>query len=199
MTARTYQKAYSAFVIMSMTVAILSTSKMITAPSKPFMVFRMTGPRFKMSERLLRGSASLFALRRTKTKRRFSPQEGRLLTFPNTMQHRVYPFHLEDPTKPGHRRILALFLVDPHQRIISTANVPCQQKEWWQHQINDIGPLGGIPLELIQQINLKTEGFPVSLEVAKEQRLELMEERKNFGEDHQQVFDDLSSFSLCEH
>jgi len=46
---------------------------------------------------------------------------------------------------------------------------------------------------------LKTEGFPVSLEVAKEQRLELMEERKNFGEDHQQVFDDLSSFSLCEH
>ncbi|KAL4770703.1 hypothetical protein BDW60DRAFT_208797 [Aspergillus nidulans var. acristatus] len=50
-------------------------------------------------------------------------KEGRLITFPNTLQHRVSPFSLADPSKPGHRKILALFLVDPHRRIISSANV----------------------------------------------------------------------------
>ncbi|KAG5633649.1 hypothetical protein DXG03_006869, partial [Asterophora parasitica] len=58
-------------------------------------------------------------------------REGRLLTWPNVLQHRVHPFSLADPTKPGHRKIVALFLVDPNIRIISTANVPCQQREWW--------------------------------------------------------------------
>jgi hypothetical protein len=46
-------------------------------------------------------------------------------------QHRVSPFELVDPTKPGHRRFIALWLVDPHKRIISTANVPPQQRSWW--------------------------------------------------------------------
>ena len=45
--------------------------------------------------------------------------------------HRVSPFRLKDPSKPGHRRFIALWLVDPHQRIISTANVPPQRLDWW--------------------------------------------------------------------
>lgn len=57
--------------------------------------------------------------------------EGRLLAFPNVFQHRVSGFKLADPTKPGHRRFIALWLVDPFNRIISTANVPPQQAEWW--------------------------------------------------------------------
>jgi hypothetical protein len=55
-------------------------------------------------------------------------REGRLVTFPNILQHRVEPFKWLDPTKNGYRKILALFLVDPGIRIISTANVPPQQK-----------------------------------------------------------------------
>jgi len=57
--------------------------------------------------------------------------QGRLLAFPNVFQHRVTGFKLADPTKPGHRRFIALWLVDPHRRVISTANVPPQQAEWW--------------------------------------------------------------------
>lgn len=57
--------------------------------------------------------------------------QGRLLAFPNFFQHRVSGFRLRDPTKPGHRRFIALWLVDPYTRIISTANVPPQQAEWW--------------------------------------------------------------------
>ncbi|KAJ3524093.1 hypothetical protein NMY22_g11158 [Coprinellus aureogranulatus] len=59
-------------------------------------------------------------------------KEGRLLTFPNILQHQVQPFELEDPTKPGHRKIVALFLVDPNVRVVSTAHVPAQQVDWWR-------------------------------------------------------------------
>ncbi|KAK3298743.1 uncharacterized protein B0H64DRAFT_318307 [Chaetomium fimeti] len=81
---------------------------------------------------------------------------GRLLAFPNVFQHRVSGFRLADPTKPGHRRFIALWLVDPKMRIISTANVPPQQDSWWAEKAfgasssegnND---LSGIPPEIAQ-------------------------------------------------
>ena len=52
-------------------------------------------------------------------------------SFRSSRQHRVDSFRLADPTKPGHRSFVALWLVDPYQRIISTANVPPQQQSWW--------------------------------------------------------------------
>jgi hypothetical protein len=58
-------------------------------------------------------------------------RQGRLLAFPNVFQHRVSPFELINPTKPGHRRFIALWLVDPTKRIISTANIPPQQMTWY--------------------------------------------------------------------
>ncbi|KAF2717870.1 hypothetical protein K431DRAFT_333667 [Polychaeton citri CBS 116435] len=61
-------------------------------------------------------------------------RQGRLLAFPNVYHHRVSPFELQDKTKPGHRRFIALWLVDPLTRIISTANVPPQQQGWWLEQ-----------------------------------------------------------------
>jgi hypothetical protein len=39
-------------------------------------------------------------------------------------QHQASSFKLVDPTKPEYRRSIALWLVDPTLRIISTANVP---------------------------------------------------------------------------
>ncbi|OBS18954.1 hypothetical protein FPOA_10678 [Fusarium poae] len=61
-------------------------------------------------------------------------KEGRLLAFPNVFHHRVSPFELQDKTKPGHRRFIALWLVDPHTRIINTGNVPPQQHSWWMEK-----------------------------------------------------------------
>ncbi|TWU79166.1 hypothetical protein ED733_008872 [Metarhizium rileyi] len=57
-------------------------------------------------------------------------RSGRAVFFPNLYQHRVQPFSLADPSRPGHRKILALFLVDPAIPIISTAQVPPQQPHW---------------------------------------------------------------------
>jgi hypothetical protein len=50
-------------------------------------------------------------------------------------QHAVSPFRLVDPSKPGHRRFIALWLVDPNKRIISTANVPPQQMTWYAENL----------------------------------------------------------------
>ncbi|KAL2842538.1 hypothetical protein BJY01DRAFT_264474 [Aspergillus pseudoustus] len=106
-------------------------------------------------------------------------RQGRLVTFSNIFQHRVVPFSLVDGTKPGHRKILALFLVDPNVTVISTANVPVQRADWWEE-----GQDG-------------TAGL-MSMQEAKEFRDELMDERKAFAGDQDEAFHSLS-FNLCEH
>ncbi|KFY35493.1 hypothetical protein V494_05861 [Pseudogymnoascus sp. VKM F-4513 (FW-928)] len=78
-------------------------------------------------------------------------RQGRLLAFPNVFHHRVSPFKLQDPTKPGHRRFIALWLVDPHTRIISTGNVPPQQHDWWADAVFGSGAnTGNMPPEILE-------------------------------------------------
>lgn len=95
-------------------------------------------------------------------------------------QHRVSSFRLKDATKPGHRRFLALWLVDPHERIVSTANVPPQQRDWYADSEN-------YPPE-----SLMTVGE------AQEHRLKLMDERSRHDV---KVERDLqgASYNFCEH
>jgi len=125
-------------------------------------------------------------------------KEGRLLTFPNVFQHRVESFQLLDKSKPGHRKILALFLIDPHIRIISSANVPCQQREWWAQEILGHGLFRTLPVEIQNELICHVEEFPIGIEEAKKLRLELMEERKAFVKRHEDQFMS-EAFSLCEH
>lgn len=92
--------------------------------------------------------------------------EGRLLAFPNVFQHRVSPFELVDKTKPGHRRFIALWLVDPHQRIISTANVPPQQQDWWAESVfgastnEQTAAAEKLPAEMVQLLREKGVELP---------------------------------------
>ncbi|TPX25237.1 hypothetical protein DIZ76_010687 [Coccidioides immitis] len=127
-----------------------------------------------------------------------SCKEGRLLTFPNTLQHRVQPFQLKDPTKPGHRKIVALFLVDPNVRITSTAEVPAQRSDWWRRLICLDRVLSRLPQELKDQVREDLGGFPFNMEEAKSLRLELMDERKEFVLYQDEKMHDYT-FSLCEH
>ncbi|MFC0842610.1 DUF4246 domain-containing protein [Streptomyces noboritoensis] len=101
-----------------------------------------------------------------------STPAGRCLAFPNVLQHCVGSFRLADTTRPGHRKILAFFLVDPSARIVSTANVPPQQP--W------------------------SDTSTMTLEEAKNYREQLMQERKFFVDEHnEQLYE--REFSLCEH
>ncbi|MGW3055223.1 DUF4246 domain-containing protein [Streptomyces goshikiensis] len=101
-----------------------------------------------------------------------STPAGRCLAFPNVLQHRVGSFRLTDTTRPGHRKILAFFLVDPSESIVSTSDVPPQQP-WF-------------------------DTSTMTLEQAKEHREQLMRERKFFVAEHNdQLYE--REFSLCEH
>ncbi|WP_181786009.1 DUF4246 domain-containing protein [Streptomyces phytophilus] len=97
---------------------------------------------------------------------------GRCLAFPNVLQHRVGEFRLADPARPGHRKILVFFLVDPSENIVSTSDVPPQQ------------PWSGTST--------------MTLEQARNYREQLMQERKFFVNEHnEQLYE--REFSLCEH
>lgn len=135
-------------------------------------------------------------------------KEGRIITFPNTLQHCVSPFSLEDRTKPGHRKILALFLVDPHRRIISSANVPPQQEDWKESKetcgknetsIESQSSGRAAKRQKVDMAETETvENSTISLEEAKAYRLELMEERGLRSEKQNKEFQE-GYFSLCEH
>jgi hypothetical protein len=125
--------------------------------------------------------------------------EGRLLKFSNTLQHQLQGFKLADPTKPGHRKIPAFFLVDPGIRIISTANVPLQQRDWSKnscsHDMDEEASSG-----YKDGVTEKVGGSAISLEEAKELRLKLMAERSAFVSAYEVNFEQPSmTFNLCEH
>ncbi|KAL6230446.1 hypothetical protein BDW75DRAFT_244797 [Aspergillus navahoensis] len=125
---------------------------------------------------------------------------GRLLTFPNTLQHRVSPFSLADRSKPGHRKILALFLIDPTRRIISTANVSPQREDWWNEwaAVTHNVLARRLPIELQAMVRKNLDFTPMAMDEAKAYRLELMDERSLKSESENERFT-RGGFSLCEH
>lgn len=122
--------------------------------------------------------------------------EGRALFFPNVYQHQVEPFQLQDTTRPGHRKIVALFLVDPAIPIISTGNVPPQQKHWWTERMTNTEPLISLPNEIRNMI-LEKVTYPIGLEEAKRSRKALMKERSNSNDQRSRFLN--AEWSFCEH
>ncbi|TPX36980.1 hypothetical protein SmJEL517_g00889 [Synchytrium microbalum] len=109
---------------------------------------------------------------------------NRAIAFPNLYQHRVQPFELLDKTKPGIRKILVFFLVNPQEKIISTATVPPQQAEWYRNfdMVKPYHPLSRLPdLALDGIIKWMAKGADsdtlMTMEQAKEYRRQLIEER----------------------
>lgn len=129
-----------------------------------------------------------------------STRAGRALFFPNVYQHRVSPFELVDRTRPGHRKILALFLVDPNLPVLSTANVPPQQRHWWEQEVSasaDELVARRLPVELRDMV-LDGIDFPISLDDAKAMREDLMAERKVLIRNTDSRWAD-TEFNFCEH
>jgi len=123
-------------------------------------------------------------------------KEDRCIAFPNLLQHQVQPFELVDLQKPGYRKILVFFLVDPTFRILSTENVLPQQPEWLVFVLKRTLPFSRLPIEIIR--NIVQYVCPVTLERARHYRDELMKERKFFVSTNNEAFFE-RPFSLCEH
>ncbi|KAK2007608.1 hypothetical protein LZ32DRAFT_632174 [Colletotrichum eremochloae] len=126
-------------------------------------------------------------------------REDRLLAFPNVYEHCVAPFELIDKTKPGHRKILALFLVDPTVPIISTANVPPQQWDWWKESWMPDSRFGPLPAEVTNMV-FENLDFPINFEKAKKIREELMAERTAIEREGTDTSDlRRYTWNFCEH
>ncbi|KAJ7074554.1 hypothetical protein C8F01DRAFT_1100908 [Mycena amicta] len=136
---------------------------------------------------------------------------GRALAWPNVFQHCVSPFKLADSSKPGHRKILAIFLVDPTvDPIVSTTDIPPQHAEWAAEALedayNDTNPefpnaktsLAHMPREVRDLVKKQFPESVMTLKEAEEFRLKLMKERTAFVADHTaNAF--AHSFNMCEH
>jgi hypothetical protein len=126
-----------------------------------------------------------------------STPQGRLLVFPNTLQHSVEPLQLQDPSRPGHRRFLVMWLVDPHYRIVSTRNVPPQRHDWWMEAGWDHARVDErLPAELSQAIVQEVNEWPMGMAEAKKLRLELMDERTHLVDKVEEHF---ATYNFCEH
>ncbi|KAG8783461.1 hypothetical protein FRC12_019702 [Ceratobasidium sp. 428] len=124
--------------------------------------------------------------------------QDRAIAFPNIYQHKVSPFELKDKSKPGHRKIVALFLVDPAIRRPSTTRVPPQQQEWRSAALLSNKTLRrALAPEIMDWVN-SLAGGTMALKEAKSYRLELMDERKAFVAHNDQRFFEVA-FDLCEH
>ena len=126
-------------------------------------------------------------------------QEGKCVAFPNVYQHCVAPFELADKSRPGHRKILCFFLVDPTVRVLSTSDVPPQQTAWWDGIAQMVMPeLAALPQELFDKIMMYVREGAMSRDEAEQEREELMGERSAFTDDHSWDFYEVK-FNMCEH
>ncbi|KAG7664424.1 uncharacterized protein J8A68_002027 [[Candida] subhashii] len=126
-------------------------------------------------------------------------KENRILIFPNMFQHHVDPFELTDKTKPGYRKILCFFIVDPYNpRVVGTDQVPPQQLDWWNDEELDYL----FPNDLKEKIKKLKEGlvWPLTSNLAAEARRQLMYER-SLRQDAEEYDGGAftRTFSLCEH
>ena len=103
-------------------------------------------------------------------------KQDRCVAFPNIYQHLVSPFRLVDPTKPGHRKILVFFLVDPNITIPSASTIGPQQATWTRRAVEATEYWQTrLPVELRDMIWERFSGM--TDEQAKAYRGELMKER----------------------
>ncbi|KAJ6473262.1 hypothetical protein C8R45DRAFT_1163941 [Mycena sanguinolenta] len=123
--------------------------------------------------------------------------------WPNVYQHCVAPFRLLDPSKPGHRKIIAIFLVDPAiERIPSATDIPPQQVDWildiMQEAQGDLNSLfSRLPLELLCLVCDHLPSTFMTRQEAEGYRLEIMDERTGVGQERAK---ELSyTFNMCEH
>lgn len=87
------------------------------------------------------------------------------------------------------------FLVDPAVKILSTSQVPPQQKAWFKEEVDKQSI--PYPVDLVHKI-LDILEWPMTLEEAKRHRDDLMNERKHFvKESNSEYFE--RPFYLCEH
>jgi len=107
-------------------------------------------------------------------------RENRCVCIPNVMQYRDQPFKLLDPQRPGHRKNLIFYLVDPNVRIVSTSSVSPQQQDHLREQLVSTYPFTEMIPQVLDIVLDYTPTF--SLAAAKRHRLALFQERARIND-----------------
>ena len=110
----------------------------------------------------------------------------RCVAFTNLYEHKVQPFHLEDPTKTGHRKIFVFFLIDPTQRVFSATDVAPQQSERITEAMRGAyrsSAFSKLPMNILTMISNKNKGVITRAE-AEKYRKKLISEKMIFVEDN---------------
>jgi hypothetical protein len=104
--------------------------------------------------------------------------------YPNVYKHRQGAFSLVDRSKKGHLKYFKLYLVDPAIPIISTANVPPQQYDWWtKSEIHNRGLdiVQKLPSELKEMVHSYVD-FPIDSKEEDKIHNEFISHRDDLGE-----------------
>ncbi len=124
-------------------------------------------------------------------------REGRVVTYPNIFQTRLLPFELKDPGKPGRVKLLTMHLIDPNRRMMSTAMVPPQRKDWWSDEIRrQNARIYRLPIEVWERIVDMVEGYPICMDEAEKIRREFKVERAEFQKKHTKAMEEYLEWDL---
>lgn len=107
------------------------------------------------------------------------------------------PFEIVEKGRRGERAFVALWLVDPHRRVLSTANVPPLRRDWMEGCLGE-GGAEGVEEKVRKRFGLGEGVRPMAVEEAREHRRKLMEERSISREVETQVWEE-TSYGFCEH
>jgi hypothetical protein len=111
-----------------------------------------------------------------------SLKQDRCFAYPNHIIREWAPLELQDQTKPGYFKFIKFFLVDPALRIVSTANVPPQQEEWFMEELKQIPFFQQLPRDIFALIKNNLE-WPMSFAQARKYRKERLQIERNAVED----------------
>ncbi|KAL8763529.1 MAG: hypothetical protein Q9194_007315 [Teloschistes cf. exilis] len=104
-------------------------------------------------------------------------RENRVVVWPNVFPTKVNPFELEEKSKEGRLSMLTLHLIDHNRRIMSTAMVPCQRRDWWAEAVRHIIDSMG------------EDAYPMSMLEGKRIRRQFLKERKEFRMKHTEAME----------
>jgi hypothetical protein len=115
--------------------------------------------------------------------------QGLCIAYPNIYQYHITPFSLVDPSREGHQRIVALYLVDPCTApLASTQRVPPQQKAWTRLGLEK-GTRGIFAVELVDKVLDEVDGL-MDMDEAARYRERMVKERTRLS-----VLNDVQRFN----
>ncbi|KAL9100973.1 MAG: hypothetical protein Q9163_003715 [Psora crenata] len=124
-------------------------------------------------------------------------RDGRVIVWPNVFQTRLNSFKLDDPSRPGHCKVVFLHLVDPNRRILSSSSVPCQRHDWWAEAVRgNCAKMWRLPKEIFGEIIGLVDEYPIAAEEAERIRQDFIHEREAFHEKHTKALESFEEWDF---